>query len=121
MTHSGVGKRNKFNARKANCLKGHTHDSRREAKRCDELHAMQAQGLITELQIHPQYWFVIEGKQVKHQNGRRVGFKPDFDYYDLQADTTVVEDVKGMRTPDYVLRSAIFRALYADIDFRETK
>jgi hypothetical protein len=70
----------KYRAVKAQCRAGHTHDSKREAIRCDELHILEAAGKISELIIGPQYWFVINGKQLKHANGRRVGYKSDFEY-----------------------------------------
>jgi hypothetical protein len=113
------GGRNKYRAKKAQCANGHTHDSGREAKRCDELHVRLAAGEITELEIQPQYWFVNNDRQVKHENGRRVGFKPDFDYYEIATDKTVAEDSKGFRTADYVLRAAIFRALFPYVELRE--
>ena len=110
---------NKYRAKKSPCSQGHTHDSKREATRCDELHILQDAGAICDLAVQPQYWFVINGEQVKHQNGRRVGFKPDFDYYEKATDKTVAEDSKGFRTEAYVLKAAIFRALFPYVELRE--
>lgn len=109
----------KYGAKKENCRQGHRHDSIREAKRCNELHLLLRAGEIERLEQQPQYWFQINGKQVKHQNGRRVGFKPDFRYWDRLSGSQIVEDAKGVRTEAYVLRAAIFRALHPDIVFRE--
>lgn len=110
---------NKYGAKKADCLHGHVHDSIKEAKRCNELHLLARAGQISDLQVQPQFWFVIDGRQVKHDGGRRVGFKPDFRYKEgLLRDT--VEDVKGFKTSDYVLRKAIFKALFPDINFVES-
>jgi hypothetical protein len=53
-------------------------------------------GLIKSLQIEPQFWFQINGQQVKHPNGRRVGYKPDFGY--TEKGRQVVEDVKSSAT-----------------------
>lgn len=114
------GRRNKFGAKKAACAQGHSHDSIGEARYCDQLHLLQRAGEIEQLEVHPQYWFVINGKQVKHPNGRRVGFKPDFRYFDRHSGNEIVDDFKGFRTPDYVLRAAIFRALFPTITLRET-
>ena len=110
---------NKYGARKSPCKQGHTHDSGREAKRCNDLHLLQRAGQIANLRMQPQFWFIIDGKQVKHANGRRVGFKPDFAYIEVPSLDDVVEDSKGMRTEAYVLRAAIFRALFPEVDFRE--
>jgi len=111
----------KYRAVKMQCAEGHTHDSKREAIRCNELHALQAAGDISELTIHPQYWFVINGRQLKHQNGRRVGYKSDFEY--VENGMIVTEDVKPSSklaiSRDYPLRIAVFKALYPSIMFRE--
>ncbi len=110
---------NKFGAKRTRCRAGHTHDSGRESRRCDDLHLMLLSGEIEALRQQPQYWFYIDGRQVKHPNGRRVGFKADFAFFDVQAGASVVEDSKGVRTEAYVLRLAIFRALFPDLIFRE--
>ncbi len=109
----------KYRAVKANCNAGHTHDSKREAIRCNELHALEAAGEISDLMIHPQYWFVINGRQLKHPNGRRVGYKSDFEY--VENGMLVTEDVKGVVVRDWPLRRAVFKALYPNHDLRETK
>ena len=109
----------KYRAVKAQCNAGHTHDSKREAVRCNELHDLQAAGAISDLIMHPQYWFVINGRQVKHANGRRVGYKSDFEY--VENGIKVTEDVKGVIVRDWPLRRAIFIALFPDYQLRETK
>jgi hypothetical protein len=109
----------KYRAVKANCNAGHTHDSKREAVRCNELHILEAAGEISDLTIHPQYWFVINGRQLKHPNGRRVGYKSDFEY--IENGMLVTEDVKGVIVRDWPLRRAVFKALFPNHDLRETK
>ena len=109
----------KYRAVKAQCHAGHTHDSKREAIRCNELHILQAAGEITDLTIHPQYWFVINGRQLKHPNGRRVGYKSDFEY--IENGMLVTEDVKGVIVRDWPLRRAVFIALFPNHLLRETK
>jgi hypothetical protein len=109
----------KYRAVKAQCNAGHTHDSKREAVRCNELHILEAAGEITDLMIHPQYWFVINGRQLKHPNGRRVGYKSDFEY--IENGMLVTEDVKGVIVRDWPLRRAVFKALFLNHDLRETK
>jgi hypothetical protein len=109
----------KYRAVKAQCGAGHTHDSKREAVRCNELHILEAAGEISDLMIHPQYWFVINGRQLKHPNGRRVGYKSDFEY--IENGMLVTEDVKGVIVRDWPLRRAVFKALFPNHDLRETK
>ena len=109
----------KYRAVKSQCNAGHTHDSKREAIRCNELHLLQDAGKITELIIHPQYWFVINGRQLKHPNGRRVGYKSDFEY--IENGMLVTEDVKGVIVRDWPLRRAVFMALFPNHLLRESK
>lgn len=110
---------NKFRAKRTPCNQGHTHASGKEARRCNDLHLMQCAGAISHLRVEPQFWFVIDGVQVKHGNGRRVGYKPDFQYFEGAAN--VVEDVKSSatKTEAYTLRKAIFLALHPYIELRE--
>lgn len=114
-------RRNKYGAKKTHCSHGHKHDSKKEAVRCDQLHDLWAAGQISDLVIQPQFFFIIDGKQVKHENGRRVGYRPDFSY--SQDGAEVVEDVKPASkfavSKDYPLRKAIFKALHPSITFRE--
>lgn len=108
--------RNKYGAKRTPCSHGHNHASKREAKRCGELHLLLRAGAIEALVYEPQYWFEINGAVVKHEKGRRVGYKPDFGY--LEKGQVVVEDVKGMVTEAAQLRMTIFRALFPDIELR---
>lgn len=110
--------RNKYHARRTQCRQGHTHASAYEASWCNDLTISEKAGEITHLEQQPQYWFKINGTQLKHANGRRIGFKPDFSYRDHHGKQVAVE-AKGMRTEAYVLRAAIFRALYPYIELRE--
>ncbi len=112
----------KWKAKKAYCKEGHKHDSLAEAKRCDELHEMQSVGYINDLIVWPQFWFVINGRQVKHDNGRRLGYKADFGY--VLNGQEIVEDVKGGRavdSRDWPIRKAVFRALFPNYELREIR
>ena len=109
---------NKFSAKKCVCQAGHGHASKAEARRCDQLHLLQRAGQISDLQQQPQFWFVINGEQVKHEGGRRVGYRADFAYQ--EGGKPIVEDVKGAYRDDaWTLRKAIFRALFPTIELRE--
>lgn len=112
---------NKFGAKRSHCSAGHEHSSMKEARRCNDLRILQLAGEISDLEVEPQFWFVINGRQVKHENGRRAGYKPDF-AYTARNGAMVAEDVKGgnaTRTEAHVLRIAIFRALFPAIELRE--
>lgn len=109
--------RNKYNARKTPCAQGHTHDSGREAKRCNDLHMLQRAGKISDLKIQQQFRFSIDGRAVKLKNGHHAGIKVDFVYRENGQD--IAEDSKGYVVRDWPLRRAIFCALHPDIELRE--
>ena len=113
----------KWKAKKAYCTEGHKHDSLSEAKRCDELHEMLERNEIEDLLVWPQFWFVINGRQVKHENGRRVGYLADFQY--TLNGQEIVEDVKPSNkaadSRDWPIRKAIFRALFPTYELREIR
>jgi hypothetical protein len=109
---------NKFGAKKSQCGAGHVHDSKIEARRCDQLHLLQRGGVISDLTHQPQYWFVIDGVAMVHENGRRVGYRADFSY--VEAGAQIVEDVKGGYDDHaWPLRKALFRALHPNIILKE--
>lgn len=104
----------KFGAKKTECSNGHSHGSRKEAKRCDELHMMQAAGLIRNLQIQPVFHFEVHGKPVRMGNGQNARYTADFRYDEAgQGDT--VEESKGMVTQDFRLRWALAKATWPQI------
>lgn len=107
----------KYKAKKTVCGQAHQHDSKREAQHCDLLHQELEAGLISDLELQPQFWFVINGKQVKHSNGRRVGYQADFAY--VRDGQECVDDAKGFTVRDWPLRKAIFLALFPHIQLRE--
>ena len=113
--------RHKYRAKPTVCIHGHKHASKREAARCVELHMLQQAGEIADLEVEPQFWFVINGQQLKHQNGRRAGYKPDFGYTERGSD--VVEDIKSDATitEAFTLRATLFRALFPAVELRVVK
>ena len=77
-------------------------DSKREARRYLDLRAMEIAGQIQNLQLQVKYTLIpsqrIDGKVVE----REVSYVADFVYE--QNGKTVVEDSKGHRTKDYILK-----------------
>ena len=82
--------------------------SLKERNRAAVLELMQKQGLISGLQklvvqnlIPAQYGFV-DGK--KKCLERACTYRADFVYYDVEKQQLVVEDTKGFRTTEYVIK-----------------
>ena len=109
----------KYFAKKTACNHGHTHASKREAKRCDELHILQRDGQISDLEIEPTFHFVVDGEPLKMRNGHKAKYRPDFIY--VENGQEVAEDVKGFVVRDFPLREALFRRLFPTIQLRIVK
>jgi hypothetical protein len=88
-----VIRRSKFNSRPIACRQGVIHQSTLEARRCDELHLMQQGGLIKDLRAHPQVRFRLD------VDGHHIcDYLADFCYFDIERNSEVVEDTKGVIT-----------------------
>lgn len=107
------GRDSKYNARPTRCRQNVMHHSAMESRRCDELHAMLAGGLITDLEAHPQPRFdlAVNGIHVCH-------YLADFRYVD--GGRVVVEDVKGHQTAEYKLKARLMLACHG-IEVQEVR
>jgi hypothetical protein len=92
---------NKYHARKVT-LCGETFDSQRECNRYCELAMLQKAGEISGLRRQVKYELIpaqkVGGKTVE----RATTYIADFVYN--EDGKTVVEDVKGVRTPEYKIK-----------------
>jgi hypothetical protein len=86
-----------------------------EASRCNELHALQAGGLIRDLEAHPQPRFDLRVNDVHVCH-----YLADFAYHDNESGTRVVEDVKGFRTDTYQIKARLMLACHG-IEVQEVR
>ena len=106
-------KSNKYQAQKCE-FNGEKFDSRKEVQRWFELRLLERSGEITDLRRQVKFELipaqrepdtkgkrgaVIKGKIIEHG----VNYVADFVYKDKQGNT-VVEDTKGLRTKEYVIK-----------------
>lgn len=107
-----MGRSGKYNASKVT-VDGYRFDSRREARRYEELKQMEAAGKIAQLELQPRFElqpaFRYRGEAV-----RKIEYVADFRYLDYERGGLVVEDVKGMKTDVYRLKRKLFLAKYGD-------
>jgi hypothetical protein len=107
---------NKYGASKSECRAGHVHDSKSEARRCNELQLLERAGTIAGLQQQPVFHFAVDGRPVMLDNGQQARLKADFTY--VENGRKVVEDRKGFIVRDFPLRWALARTMWPDIDWR---
>lgn len=112
----------KYNAKRTE-IDGIVFASMKEAKRYRELLLLVKAGEITHLVLQPRFHLFAAGPS----NGGHIptilvgAYVADFQYRDQSAPVpgiTVVEDVKGMRTPLYKLKKKLAEACYG-IQIRE--
>lgn len=98
-------------------------DSKREAARYLQLLELQQHGLIKDLRLQPSFMLQPAFKDNEGVKVREVRYIADFQYIGHDG-ITHVEDVKGMRTKEYIIKSKWFRFLNKDHTnwcFREVK
>jgi hypothetical protein len=100
--NSGV-EMTKYNNRKTS-LDGILFDSAAESRRWQELTLMEKCGDISDLQRQVVYKLVVNEKLI-------CSYRADFVYRDFDGHT-VVEDVKGVKTPVYRIKAKLMKALY---------
>lgn len=92
------------------CVDGLWFDSKREANRYCELQMLVRSGIIHNLER--QVPFVLSAWNPNKECAEPVGkYIADFTYQDLEG-RTVVEDVKGMKTPLYNWKKRHFEMQY---------
>ena len=93
---------NKYSNSKCKCASGHVHDSKKEAKRCNELTILENAGYIQNLQQQVKYVLIPTQKIGGKVAERECSYYADFDYY--ENNVHIVEDTKGMKTKDYIIK-----------------
>ena len=113
MSIFGTKKGPKYNNQKSKSLDGHTFDSKKELNRYNELRLMLAKGIITDLVLQPSFSFTYEGRPIKRMDkgSKCLRYIADFSYKNLKGEL-VVEDVKGFKTKDFLIKQALFETIY---------
>ena len=123
----------KYNSRKV-AVDGIAFDSVKEARRYKQLKLLQLAGEISDLRMQVPFELVpaqYERSKSVYSRGAKKGqpkrgrciekavtYFADFVY--SENGRRIVEDAKGMRTKDYVIKRKLFRWRYGDqYDFRE--
>lgn len=94
---------------------GQGFDSRREARRYQDLRLLERAGEITELERQPQFPIKVPVLDPDGSIRRLLVvaiYIADFRYHDRRAQAVVVEDAKGVRTPVYRLKKKLVEAQY---------
>lgn len=83
-------------------IDGVKFDSKAESRRYLELNLMQQAGLIFDLQMQIKYTLIARQKRADGVTELPVFYVADFQYF--EKGKLVVEDVKGVKTPVYIVK-----------------
>lgn len=95
-------------------------DSRAEANRYCELQLLEKAKEIKDLKLQPRFLLQKSFKK-ENKTHRKIEYIADFMYFDIKKNTTVVEDVKGMKTDVYKIKKKLFLYKYPEYEFLEVK
>lgn len=95
-------------------IDGIKFDSVKEANRYNELKLIERAGKIKDLQMQVKFTLIPplyetvgiteKGKVKNRLVERECSYKADFVYTDLETGETIVEDTKGFKTKDYIIK-----------------
>lgn len=123
-------KKPKFNNKKIE-IDGVLFDSIKEGNRYCELKLLERAGEIKDLKIQVPFELVpalCEPNTIGKRGGIKKGktiensvtYKADFVYYDNRKKQTIVEDSKGFRTKDYIIKRKLFKQIFKEYIFIES-
>lgn len=90
---------------------GRTFDSKREAERYLVLRSMESKGEISDLRCQVEYELIPAQKKSDGKTERSTKYIADFTYQ--KNGKTVVEDTKGFRTREYILKRKLMLFRYS--------
>lgn len=103
---------------KKTVIDGITFDSKKEGLHYLELKRKQELGEISNLELQPS--FLLQDKFKRDgKTYRPITYIADFRY--VENGKIIVEDVKGFKTKEYMLKKKLLLYKYTDFEFREVK
>ncbi len=102
-------------------INGIEFDSQKEASRYWELWLMEQNGVIKDLELQKKFELIPKqeletprygknGRLIKSE--KPVSYIADFVYWDNEKKKEVVEDTKGFRTPEYIIKRKLMKKVY---------
>lgn len=104
---------------KKTVLDGMEFDSKKEARRYAELKMLEKAGAISGLECQKKFELIPKQRDENGKAVRNCEYVADFVYIDAKTGQQVVEDVKGMKTKDYIIKKKLMLKVYG-ITVKET-
>lgn len=112
-----VKRPHKYGAKKTT-VEGIAFASAAEGARYGELCLLERAGAIAELQLQPSYELQPAFIDQAGRRVRKIEYRADFAYIDVETSMQVAEDVKGVETAIFKLKAKLFKRTYPAIDLR---
>ena len=107
-------------------IKAYGCDSRKEARRLAQLQMLEKAGFITDLKTQVKFVLIpsqYESYERYSKTGKRLkdgkvciekecSYYADFVYTDVETGKTIVEDAKGVRTTEYIIKRKLMLAVH---------
>lgn len=107
----------KYGAKKTT-VDGIKFDSKAESKRYEELKLLEKAGKIKDIVLQPK--FTLQPSFTKgDKKYQAIKYKADFAYYDIEECKQVIEDVKGYKTKEYLIKKKMFEYVFPDLELKE--
>lgn len=90
---------------------GRVFASQKEARTYDKLMLLEVSGAISDLRLQPRFPLVVNGILI-------CTYISDFQY--IEEGKEIVEDSKGFKTPDFIIKWKLVQVLYPELTFRLT-
>lgn len=103
--------RSKYGAKKT-VVDGIQFDSKKEARRYAELKLLQKAGEISNLELQKKFLLIPSQKLGGKVVERECSYVADFVYTDTKTGNIVVEDTKGIKTKDYIIKRKLMLYVY---------
>lgn len=97
---------------------GLTFDSELEFARYQQLKLLERAGQITDLELQPRFELIPKQRRDDGKPERACEYVADFRYTDTATGQTAIEDAKGMRTRDYIVKRKLMLQVHG-ISVRE--
>ena len=102
--------RNKYKSQKTT-VNGITFDSKKEAARYSELKLLERAGEVCELRRQVKFVLIPAQRENGKVIERECSYIADFVYKDKEG-RLVVDDTKGVRTKDYIIKRKLMRFVH---------
>lgn len=108
----------KYHSKKTE-IDGIKFDSKKEAERYKSLCLREKAGEIDRVEVHPKFRLLPSQRFDLMDNERPLDYVADFMYRERKSGYVIIEDVKGVKTKDYIVKRKLFKYMFPDYIFRE--